>query len=64
VATGIAGSERERFEAAETTCRSMYPLCGCPVMPTRADDGTMSTGGEPPTVQCIDSVCTTSFEPR
>jgi len=44
VAWGIAASEKAAFDAAESECRSEYPACGCPALPTQADDG--NTGSD------------------
>jgi hypothetical protein len=64
IATGIAAGESARFDAAEMVCQAMYPRCRCLARPTMADDGTTSTGVGEATLQCIDSICTTSFDPR
>ena len=59
-ATGIRADEEAAFNAAERTCREMYPRCRCPVGPTVADDGTMGLG-EDFVVECAENVCTTTF---
>jgi hypothetical protein len=60
--TGIAAGELARFQAAAAICASQFPGCGCPTMPTIADDGT-SNQGIPATVSCENNVCTSSFPP-
>jgi hypothetical protein len=63
IATGISLSQSDRFERAEATCRSMYPRCRCLARPTEADDGTVGESStDVPGLQCIDSICRTSFD--
>lgn len=59
-ALGLARTERARFDAAEATCRAMYPGCGCPTRGTLADDGQWSTDPAALRVACRAGRCVTS----
>jgi hypothetical protein len=61
LAIGVRSDVRAAFEAAEATCRSRYPACGCAELATRADDGTAASGSAEARVDCIAGTCATSF---
>lgn len=61
--TGLASGELPAFLAAAAICESQFPGCGCAAQPTYADDQTDETRGGPAVVECIQSVCTTTFLP-
>lgn len=58
VITGIKSSELTRFNAAEQTCDSQYPACGCHNSPTMTDSGQTPTSTSAP-VECLMGTCTT-----
>lgn len=45
-ALGVNLAEKARFDADEKVCRAQYPRCGCPTLPTVADDGKSSQRGD------------------
>jgi hypothetical protein len=58
VVTGIKASELARFNAAEMTCESQYPACGCAEQPMQTDTGQVAAGMAV-AVECQANVCTT-----
>jgi hypothetical protein len=59
-AIGIAASEQAAFAAAEATCASQYPGCGCAGGPTTAEDGKAADMGNAQIqVACTGGACTT-----
>lgn len=62
-ALGIRADQQAAFDAAEATCRGMYPGCGCAAMVTRADDDTTFDGTNPARVLCSAGQCTSTFTP-
>jgi hypothetical protein len=57
-AIGMNRGEVPRFEAAEKLCRSQYPRCGCPTLPTVAEDGRSEIQGSI-LVRCDAGACMT-----
>jgi hypothetical protein len=57
-ALGVLSTERAAFDAAEATCESMYPPCGCASRPTTAEDGRDETAGTI-AVRCAAGECDT-----
>jgi len=51
-AIGMSNVERDRFDADEARCDAQYPLCGCPVGPTQAEDGNSTIDNNQIVVQC------------
>jgi hypothetical protein len=63
-ALGIRADAQAAFDAAEASCRGMYPSCRCPAMVTRADDDTTFDGVNPAHALCTAGQCTSTFTPR
>jgi hypothetical protein len=59
VALGMNSAELEAFNAAEAICDSQYPACGCPAMPTMAEDGQSVADPRSLAVDCIEGSCMT-----
>lgn len=59
VVTGINHAERNAFDAAEQTCESQYPQCGCDAQPTKTDTGQTVTDVNQVKVECRNGTCTT-----
>lgn len=57
-AIGMNRGEVPRFEAAEKICRSQFPRCGCPTLPTVAEDDRSETQGVIQ-VRCSAGACMT-----
>ncbi len=58
-AFGLATSERDAFQSAETACERMYPGCGCAGRPTVVDDGSTATSDSDIVATCDSGRCTT-----
>lgn len=63
-ALGIRADQQAAFDAAEASCRAMYPGCGCASMATQADDDTIDDGSTPARVLCAAGQCTSTFAPE
>lgn len=57
VAWGIAASAKDAFDQAEEECRSQYPGCGCPPLPTEAEDGNTGWDVNQFAVRCKSGEC-------
>ncbi len=57
IAHAIAKSEATAYQAAEQTCQSQYPDCGCASMPTVAEDGRVALSNGPVVPVCKAGVC-------
>ena len=60
-ALGIRADQQSAFDAAEASCRGMYPGCGCAALPTEADDGTTSDGTSTARAECVSGQCTSTY---
>jgi hypothetical protein len=58
-AIGINATESAAFDAAEMTCQSQYPGCGCAAMPTTTEDGKTSMDDTLIQVDCLSGKCST-----
>jgi hypothetical protein len=59
-AIGVSASASAAFDAAEATCESQYPGCGCAQAPTTAEDGkTATSGNDQIQVACMSGQCMT-----
>ena len=56
-AIGIAKAEKAAFDAAEATCESQYPACGCAQSPTMTEEGSTSVDEAKIEVQCTGGSC-------
>jgi hypothetical protein len=59
MALGLSSAEKAAFGAAEQTCRSQYPGCGCPAGPISTEEGQTTTDASAVDVKCRGGVCTT-----
>ncbi len=57
VAWGIAASAKAAFDEAEKVCRSQVPGCGCPALPTEAEDGNTHWDAAQFSVTCKTGEC-------
>ncbi|MFO0588445.1 MAG: hypothetical protein U0441_12925 [Polyangiaceae bacterium] len=58
-AMGIASTAQSDFAAAEATCESQYPGCGCAQGPTMTDEGSTAIDEAMIQVQCSGGMCMT-----
>ena len=56
-AWGIAAADADAFAAAEATCEAQFPVCECPMQPTKADDGKVGDGPNAFAAICKDNTC-------
>lgn len=58
-ALGLSTADKPLFDAAEVTCRSQWPACGCPSRGIVADDGKTVTAQDGVGFRCDHNQCTT-----
>lgn len=58
-AVGLNKSELERFNQAWAYCLTQLPMCGCPSMPTKVEDGNSTWEHDSIRVRCSQNSCST-----
>lgn len=56
-AIGIAAGEKAAFDAAEATCETQYPGCGCAQSPTMTEEGSTAVDESLIQAQCTAGAC-------
>jgi hypothetical protein len=60
IATGIAATDLNSFEASEASCAALFPACGCASQPPILDDGSSAINFDTIDVACsLEGFCAT-----